>query len=159
MLAERHETLATVEWGTAGLVTQWLGEVVHTVGTDEKAPFRAGLVVGDIGALETLLPPVAGLAARHGPISGEVASAMASACREKAGADYGLAIGQFPPFEPQAAEPASYFFALASRSAVVVRSSPFAAHPAILVPRAGKQALNLLRLALLKDSALKEAAR
>ncbi|HVX15152.1 MAG TPA: CinA family nicotinamide mononucleotide deamidase-related protein [Pirellulales bacterium] len=152
LLTKRGQTLATIEWGTAGLLARWLGEVDH-VGADGHAAFRAGLVVGDIGALETLLPPVAGLAAQYGPISGEVAAAMASACREKTGADYGLAIGQFPPFVPQAAEPASYFFALASRGGVIVRSSPFAAHPAILVPRAGKQALNLLRLALLKESA------
>jgi hypothetical protein len=50
--------------------------------------------------------------------------------------------------DPQAANPQLSYFALASSDGVMTRSSPFAAHPAILKPRAAKQALNLLRLKL-----------
>jgi nicotinamide-nucleotide amidase len=143
LLAERGKTLATAEWGTAGLVAQWLGDVGRA-----EAVFRAGLVVSDVTALERLLQMPQDIVQRHGAISSEVAAAMASACRERADTDYGLAIGKFPAFNPQAAEPPHFYFALASREGVVCRSSPFAAHPSILKSRAGKQALNLLRLNL-----------
>lgn len=145
LLAERGETLATVEWGTAGLVGQWLGEVPNA-----GAVFRAGLIVGDARAVADLLHVPAELIERHGEASGEVATAMAAACREQTGADYGLAIGKFPTFDAHGDAANSSYFALATSEGVLTRSSAFAAHPAILKPRAGKQALNLLRLHLLE---------
>lgn len=147
LLAERGETLATVEWGTAGLLAHWLGDVI---GGGEV--FRAGLIVRDAAALKSLLHVADEVVARHVEAGGELAAAMASAAREQAGTDYGLAIGPLPPLVPAATEPAVYYFALASRDGVVTRSSPFAVHPAIVKPRAGKQALNLLRLQLLGSS-------
>lgn len=144
LLAERGETLATVEWGTAGLLAHWLGDVI---GGGEV--FRAGLIVRDATALNSLLHIGVEVVGRHAEAGGELAAAMASAAREQAGTDYGLAIGPLPPLVPAATEPAVYYFALASRDGVVTRSSPFAVHPAIVKPRAGKQALNLLRLQLL----------
>ncbi|HET6880957.1 MAG TPA: CinA family nicotinamide mononucleotide deamidase-related protein [Pirellulales bacterium] len=143
LLAGRSQTLATAEWGTAGLVAQWLGDIPSAA-----AVFRAGLIVSDASALEYLLKLPQSIAQQYGEISSEVAEAMATACRERANTDYGLAIGKFPAFDPTASEPPSYYFALASRGGVAVRSSPFAAHPSILKSRAGKQALNLLRLKL-----------
>ncbi|HEX7380453.1 MAG TPA: CinA family nicotinamide mononucleotide deamidase-related protein [Pirellulales bacterium] len=147
LLAERGETLATVEWGTAGLLAHWLGDVI---GGGEV--FRAGLIVRDGTALNNLLHVGEKVVERHAVAGGELAAAMASAAREQTGTDYGLAIGPLPPLEPAATEPAVYYFALASRDGVVTRSSPFAVHPAIVKPRAGKQALNLLRLQLLGSS-------
>ncbi|HEX7449150.1 MAG TPA: CinA family protein, partial [Pirellulales bacterium] len=73
--------------------------------------------------------------------------AMAQACRERAGADFGLAVGPFPHLDPAAA-PERVHFALATSETVFARSAPFAGHPAILKPRAAKQALNFLRLHL-----------
>lgn len=147
LLAERGETLATVEWGTAGLLAHWLGDVI---GGGEV--FRAGLIVRDATALKSLLHVGEKVVERHAEAGGELAAAMASAAREQTGTDYGLAIGPLPPLVPAATEPAVYYFALASRDGVVTRSSPFAVHPAIVKPRAGKQALNLLRLQLLGSS-------
>jgi nicotinamide-nucleotide amidase len=146
LLAERGETLAAAEWGTGGLMSQWLGEVPAS-----EAVFRAGLVVRDAAAFSAVLRLPTDVVEQHGATSGELATAMASAVRELSGAGYGLAIGQFPPFDARSSEAAPYFFALASSHGVVTRSSPFAAHPAILKPRAAKQALNLLRLQLLKQ--------
>ena len=145
LLAEGGETLATVEWGTAGLVAQWLGDVAAA-----DAVFRGGLTVGSAEAVGRLFPTVERTIKQHGEISGEVTAALASACRQQFDADYGLAVGKFPVFDAQTSDPPLYYFALASADGVMVRSSPFAAHPAILKARAGKQALNLLRLRLLQ---------
>lgn len=146
LLAERGKTLATVEWGTAGLVAHWLGEAA---GGAEV--FRAGLVVRDAQALKGLLGLGDEVSGRYGEVSGELTAAMALAARERSGCDYALAIGKFPPLEA-VAEATVYYFALASQEGAIIRSSPFAAHPAIWKPRAGKQALNLLRLQLLRAS-------
>lgn len=145
LLAERGQSVATVEWGTAGLVAQWLGEVAGS-----QDVFCAGLVVPDAAMVERLLHLSDGFVTRQGEMSSEMAAALASGVRQQTSADYGLAIGKFPPFGAETAEPATYYYALASQEGVVTRSSPFAAHPAILKPRAGKQALNLLRLQLLR---------
>lgn len=146
LLIERSETLATVEWGTAGMLAQCLSDVAGAA-----AVFRAGLVVADSDALTRFLQVPASIIEQHGEHSEEVAAAMAAAGRERAGADYGLAVGKLPAFDAQACEPESYYFALAWRDGVTTRSSHFAAHPAILKPRAGKQALNLLRLHLMRS--------
>jgi nicotinamide-nucleotide amidase len=145
LLAERGETLSTVEWGTAGLVAQWLGETPHA-----EAAFRAGLVVSDAPTAARLLNLPAEFIELQNEIRGETAAAMSMACRTQAATDYALAIGKFPAFDPRAEVPRVSYFALASALGVETRSSPFAAHPAILKPRAGKQALNLLRLHLLE---------
>ncbi|MGH7140742.1 MAG: CinA family nicotinamide mononucleotide deamidase-related protein [Pirellulales bacterium] len=159
LLAERSQTLATVEWGTAGLIAQWLGDVPTS-----EAVIRAGLIVRNIATLSDVLRLPAGAQQAEGAGNGDVAAAMAVAGRELANADYGLAIGKFPPcgagVPPAAAmqaehlhhnEAAHYSLALASSDGVMTRSSPFAAHPAVLKPRAAKQALNLLRLQLIKQ--------
>lgn len=145
LLSERNQTLATVEWGTAGLIAQWLGDVPAS-----EAVIRAGVVVRDSASLSAVLRLPADVQ-REGPGGGNMVAAMASAGRELAKADYGLAIGRFPLFDPHASEPQLYHFALASSDGVMTRSSPFAAHPAVLKPRAAKQALNLLRLQLIKQ--------
>jgi nicotinamide-nucleotide amidase len=145
LLAERNQTLATVEWGTAGLIAQWLGDVPAS-----DTVFRAGLVVRDTASLGALLRLSTDLQGEDAS-NGSLIAAMASAARELTKADYGLAIGKFPPFDPQVSEPQLYHFALASSDGVMTRSSPFAAHPAVLKPRAAKQTLNLLRLQLIKQ--------
>lgn len=143
LLAERQSTLATVEWGTAGLIAGWLGEV-----SGSGPVYRGGVVVNGRSGLSGLLQLPEQLIEQHDEAGGELTAAMATSCRERSGADYALAIGKFPDFDPQSAKPPLSYFALASADGVMTRSSPFAAHPAILKPRAGKQALNLLRLKL-----------
>jgi nicotinamide-nucleotide amidase len=69
LLRENKKTLATAEWGPAGLVAEWLA------GVDRSADaYRGGLVL--TGSTESV-------------------DAMAIACREQFDADYGLAIGPF----------------------------------------------------------------
>jgi nicotinamide-nucleotide amidase len=144
LLSEREATLATVEWGTGGLVAHWLGNVPGSAGV-----FRGGLVAGGLAGLGDLLAVPPGTAEP----SGEMAAALATACRERCGADYGLAVGGFLEKEPEKGKeesgPPPVFLALSSRDGVTARSAPFAAHPAIMRPLAAKQALNLLRLRLI----------
>lgn len=144
LLAERRATLATVEWGTAGLIAQWLGEAARSGDV-----YTAGMVVGSPAALVRLLDMSPNLVTEQNPTSAETVKAMAQACRERAGAGYGLAVGAFPSFDPTASVPEPVHIALATRDTVFVRSAPFAGHPAILKPRAAKQALDFVRLRLL----------
>jgi len=171
LLRRRRQTLATAEWGTDGMVADWLASAEEKVsGTffrngpsgasqkrsltpfppdDEGEVFLGGIVVPNEKGLSRALDVPAELVARHGPISAEVASAMASACRQRFGADYGLAVSAFPQFDPQAPEPKPMFLALASPVGVQVKPIPFAGHPDTLKVYCGKHALNLVRLTLL----------
>jgi len=177
MLRERGQTLAAAEWGTAGLVTDWLGGVEGAGGT-----FLGGVVATNEAACRKLLGmgnEVAGAA--HD--AEEYVSAMATACRERFGADFGLSIGPFPsavvkkwglapsrhvqspqdrcqarclsPFfhNPAAAAPASepppLHFALASAAGVRRLHISSGIHPALVRIYCAKHALNFVRLAML----------
>jgi nicotinamide-nucleotide amidase len=151
LLNEQHETVAVAEWATDGLVSQWLAEAA--TGSDS---FRGGLVTRDIAILKSLLSIEA---ATDTLASSQAASAMARAIRERMDADYGLGIASFPEEGPQLPDAAATVFsrertgtlhvALATRDNVRAQAFPVASHPAITKARAAKQALNLLRLALL----------
>jgi nicotinamide mononucleotide (NMN) deamidase PncC len=88
----------------------------------------------------------------------ETASAMARAVQQKTDADYGLGIAAFPTrrAETPIATAASHVdtngtlhVALASGDNVRVKGFPIATHPSITKARSAKQALNMLRLALI----------
>jgi nicotinamide-nucleotide amidase len=131
LLREQQKTLATAECGTSGRLGHWLSELDEAVGV-----YRGGMVAAPDTSAEIL---AAGeTLARNG----------AQACREQFGADYGLAIGPIPAGADDAT--ATFYFALASDDGVIVRTGSAAIHPAILKDLAAKQALNLLRLHLLR---------
>jgi len=132
LLRQRKQTLATVEWGTAGLVADWLGAAAQG-----DPCYRGGLVLAD----ETTVQRVLG--------GSTDVLAMAEACRTRFGADYGLCAGPFPVPDPPPAEPKPFHYALAGPSGVTVQAIPFAAHPALLKVLCAKHVLNLARLALL----------
>jgi nicotinamide-nucleotide amidase len=142
-LRQQGATLATVEGGTAGMVADWLGQVP---GADTC--YRGGLVAPHSAAIVQLLGLEPELLARHSLASSEAAQAMAAACRNRFGADYGLAVSGFPEVAPEASEPKPVYFALAGPGGARVKSIPFALHPAILTVYCAKHALNLVRLAL-----------
>ena len=79
----------------------------------------------------------------------ETAAAMATACRKQFGADFGLAISEFPAFDPNAKKPAEYCFAVASAEGVHTKAAPYVTHPSILKVLGAKRAMNFLRLRLL----------
>jgi nicotinamide-nucleotide amidase len=150
LLNDRGRSVAVAEWGTDGLVTQWLAEAAGGSNC-----LRAGIVVRDTSTLKNLLqidvdPDAAA--------TQETANSIARAARQVSGAQYGLGIAAFPTNGreiPTAATAqmidmsGTLHVALASGDNVRVKSFPIATHPAIMKTRSAKQALNLLRLALL----------
>jgi nicotinamide-nucleotide amidase len=146
LLAQRGQTLATAEIGTAGLAAKCLGDV-----PDERGCYLAGHVLPTSAALLKQLGLSAEVLAGHPLASGKVVEALASRSRELVDADYGLAVSAFPPSDAAGQPPGRVYFGLATRMGVIHRSTPFAGHPAILKSRAAKQALNMLRLELLGE--------
>jgi nicotinamide-nucleotide amidase len=146
LLVQKGQTLATIEWGTGGQIAHWLSEVPQA-----RERYLGGLVVTSRQMLMDRIDVPAKVIEQHGVVSRQVTEAMAVGVQRRLECDYALAVSEFPVYTPEAAEPEPVFFALASPQGVVVRQSPFAGHPSILKIRAAKQALNLLRLALLNE--------
>jgi nicotinamide-nucleotide amidase len=154
LLNERQQTVAVAEWATDGLVSQWLAEAA--VGSD---CFRGGIVVREVAMLRSLLGVE--IQSKNSP-NETTAQAMAKAVREKCKASYGLAIAAIPatgPTEPTAAAgpyrgelSGTLHIALAAEDNVRAKGFPLASHPAITKARSAKQALNMLRLAMLNTS-------
>ncbi len=143
LLQEYGKTLCSVEYATAGTIAGWLS---RAAAGDQH--YLGGRVLRSTAMLEQELGDSRGLVAETGAASREVAERLASLCRTTSGADYGLAVGPFPPLgENDPAQP--YHFALATPEKVVVKASTMAGHNSIWIPRAAKAALNLLRLELL----------
>jgi nicotinamide-nucleotide amidase len=145
LLLEKNQTLATAEWGTGGMLADWLSEVA---GADRC--YLGGVVVAGDAALQRALSVPADLIAQYTARSSEVVRAMAAGCRSRFGADFGLATGRFPEPDPAAPEPRPTFVGLAARGGVEVRSFPFAGHPATLKVLSAKRALNVARLAMME---------
>ncbi len=142
LLKEQGKTLATVECGTAGTLTQWLSRAAA------GSPSYVGgqVIIGD-AMLRRTLGTRGALFDQFGPASREVCEALAQECLTQSGADYALAIG---PFSSEATKnpDVPFYFALATPEGVTLKASSLAGHPTIWVPRAAKMALNLLRLTL-----------
>jgi len=119
LLRQNKQTLAVYEWGTCGLISQWLAEC--------EAPdvFRFGDVCSD-RTTWTDDPPVT-----------------------LDGVDYHLWVGSGPSIESATVQAGRIAVILDYHGKTVRRDVAFAGHPEILRPRAAKQVLNLLRLHLL----------
>jgi nicotinamide-nucleotide amidase len=156
LLNERRQSLAVAEWATDGLIAQWLAEAARG-----SRCFRGGVVVREAATIEALLE----VAATDGTTSdAATATAMARAIRDKCGADWGLGVASFPTVghEPSVAttEAASKLeltgtlhVALATADNAQTKGFRVASHPAITKTRSAKQALNMLRLAMLNRNA------
>ena len=155
LLRQRGETLATAEWGTAGLVTRWLRTVADDNVSDGRGPFLGGVVARGEGLRAALDLPRNALPADVGDEtvgekeSEELVRQMAIACRRRFASDHGLAIGPFPVSNAGDTEPPQVFAALATSQGVLTKSLPYAAHPTIREIFFAKHALNLVRLTLL----------
>ena len=138
LLADRGKTMAAAEWATEGRIAQWLEAVPRN-----STQFLGGLVVRSLEQLDT-----SRLDPETLPHDAAVAVALAEQVRQKTGADCGLAVSAYPP-DPDRADS---HVCIAIASAEHTRKLRFgcASHPAILIPRTAKQALNALRLELLK---------
>ena len=144
LLHQRGDTLAVAEWGTAGLVGQWLGAAAAP-----RDPFLGGVVATSQAARRRMLNVPSDDVPGSTVAEILVVEAMAAACRHRFGADWGLAVGRFPPRDTTAVEPRVAFAALAGPAGVERKDIPVSGHPAILRAFSAKSALNLLRLALL----------
>jgi nicotinamide-nucleotide amidase len=145
LLRRQNKSLATVEWGTGGLLADWLGDLDAAQGF-----YLGGLAVTGHPALHRVLDVPADLLARQETAGGEIVELMAVRCRERFGADLGLAVGRFPKIDGHAAEPKPVFIALAASGGAKRRSVPLAGHPATLRVMMAKHALNMVRLELLE---------
>jgi nicotinamide-nucleotide amidase len=147
LLDEQKQHLATVEWGTGGLIARYLSSV------KELQPwYLGGLLVPNPTAAAKLLEIPSSLWTEHKPTSAAAAEAMAVAMRDHTGAELGLAVSDIPHLPDAGHEPESFHVALATPTGVQSRGFAYAAHPAIAQPLAAKRALNYLRLALAATS-------
>jgi nicotinamide-nucleotide amidase len=140
LLGERCQTLAVVEWGTAGIVTQWLSEC-----EEAKGVFAGGLVLQSLAAADAISHGISKSPCADNPASPPFMKVLALAARLQFGVDWLLAIGPIPT----SAEHREVTVALASSDAVALKAVPYAGHPAILRDRTAKQALDFLRKQLL----------
>jgi nicotinamide-nucleotide amidase len=89
---------------------------------------------------------------QYGPISSEVALAIAKGCRQRFGTNFALAVTDwhdFDPDDPLAPVPAS-FVALAGPKGTKVEKVQHFGDPAIAKSRTAKVAMNMLRLHLIQ---------
>ncbi|WP_425616501.1 CinA family nicotinamide mononucleotide deamidase-related protein [Anatilimnocola sp. NA78] len=142
-LKSRGQTVAVVEWGTAGLIGHWLGECA-----DCASVLKGSLMLRDAAGITLLSNLAADMAQMMGLSAEGTLSVVAQAARERFESDFALVIGPFPPVVDKTAEPGNVTLAVACPTGVITRQVPFTGHPDILKPRAAKQALNLLRLAI-----------
>lgn len=152
LLAARGKSLAVAEWATDGLVSEWLAEAA---GANEC--FRGGVVVHNLATLSGL---VGATVSAESATSAETAERMARSIQRSMGADFGLGIAAFPtsgqPVRTAATTSridmgGTLHVALASGDNVRVKAFPIATHPSITKTRSAKQALNMVRLAMLNQ--------
>jgi nicotinamide-nucleotide amidase len=99
-LLARHETLATAESLTGGLVAATLVEIPGV-----SAVFRGGLVVYATELKHLLAGVREDLLAERGPVDPDVALALAAGARERCGADWGVATTGVAGPDPQDGKP------------------------------------------------------
>ncbi len=157
LLRARNQTLATAEWGSGGMIAHWLSEV-----NGSRACYLGGTVFSNEKILHDLVAvrPSSGTPDQARTMKALVEQ-TAAACREQFGADYGLAVGDLPSAVSSSqsvgggvssgGEPPQLWCALATDRGVKAVAAPYIGHPDILKARGGKQALNLLRLALVRS--------
>ncbi len=97
---ERHETLATAESLTGGLLAATIVEIPGVSGV-----YRGGLVVYATELKAALAGVPEDLLAERGPVDPDVAAALAEGGRRRCGADWGLATTGVAGPEPQDGKP------------------------------------------------------
>jgi nicotinamide-nucleotide amidase len=99
-LVDRHETLATAESLTGGLVAATIVEIPGV-----SSVFRGGLVVYQTELKHLLAGVPEKLLAERGPVDPDVAAALAGGARERCRADWGVATTGVAGPEPQDGKP------------------------------------------------------
>lgn len=141
LLDSRQATVAAVEWGTAGQVALWLAEAAGHWPRN-----RGGCVVPSLAAANALLDRAGIDLPRDAPLDQRLIG-LCRAGQHQFGADYILVTGPLP-----ASGTDRFSAALATPDGITVRSFPAVPHPSLRRVLPAKQALNLLRLALLGET-------
>jgi nicotinamide-nucleotide amidase len=116
-LIDRHETLATAESLTGGLVAATVVEIPGV-----SAVYRGGLVVYATELKHILAGVPQALLDERGPVDPDVAGALAEGARERCGADWGVATTGVAGPEPQDGKPVGLVYvAVAGASGTEVR--------------------------------------
>ena len=139
LLRQRGQRLAICEWGTGGLLSRWLSSALCA------ETLHAALVVSGHAALQDLFvsaPPAAD--------QSELLRWIVGQLRRRFPVEYALAIGPLP--DPDHPDPRIYL-GLSSPRGVVVVDRAYRGHPDVVLERAAKQALDLLRHELSSDHA------
>ena len=147
LLKLRRASLSTAESGTGGLLAHRLTGVPGF-----ESCYMGGVVVPTNVAKRELVSVDPMLIRQYGPISEEVALAIAKGCRQRFGTHFALAVTEWPEFDPDdplATVPAS-FVALAGPKHAQVEKVQHFGDPAIAKSRTAKVAMNLLRLHLIE---------
>ncbi len=148
VLLEAHGlSLATLECGSTGQMTQWLGELpVQSTG------YQGGWVIPHPGLLDTCWQEKD--TSRLSSVTAEelVRRIAQDAC-QRLETDMVLVLGPEPTNTAWNHTDDRIHYALAIGTEVHCSSSPYRGHPAILRARSAKQALNFLRLTLGSASA------
>ena len=147
LLQLRRATLSTAESGTGGLLAHRLTGVAGF-----ESCYMGGVVVPTNTAKRELVSVDPMLIRQYGPISQEVALAIAKGCRQRFGTNFALAVSEWPAFDPDdplAPVPAS-FVALAGPKGAKVEQVQHFGDPDIAKSRTAKVAMNLLRLHLIE---------
>ncbi|SBT53426.1 CinA family protein [Micromonospora auratinigra] len=108
-LHERHETLATVESLTGGLLASAIVEIAGVSGI-----YRGGLIVYATELKSRLADVPEDLLAERGPVDPDVAAALAEGGRRRCGADWGLATTGVAGPEPQDGKPVGLVYVAAA---------------------------------------------
>lgn len=144
LLKERQQTVAVAECATDGLLDHWLADA-----DAESSTLVGGVVLHEPESLSTLMD-----IRDTEPASASTAETMARVVCERTGADFGLAVGALPAGAHYSADQelaGTLHIALAAGDNVRVKEFPLGGHPAMVRARAAKQALNMLRLAIINQ--------
>jgi nicotinamide-nucleotide amidase len=152
LLTKKRKTLATAEGVTAGLVASRLGQVPGA-----SAIFCGGMVAYDNRLKIEMLAVPSKLIEEQGAVSAAVAEAMAVGCRTRFRTDVAVStVGVAGPESGGPSLPVGLVFAaLASERGVKSQQFSWMGSRTEVQDRAAKLALNLVRLHLLDQAALR----
>ena len=136
----RHETFATAESLTGGLVAATVVEIPGV-----SAVFRGGLVVYATDLKHALAGVPEQLLADRGPVDPDVARALAAGARDRCGADWGLATTGVAGPDPQDGKPVGLVYvAVAGPGGQAVRELRLTGDRAVIRTESVTAVLNLL---------------
>jgi nicotinamide-nucleotide amidase len=148
-LAERSQTLATIELGTHGLLALGLADLRH-----DREVVKGSLVFADADQASSWLAHTINSPIETRPNEAEWLEILAIRTREMFQADFCLVVGTIIPTNESGDLPEHLHVGFVSANQVQIERRLTAGHPDIIRPRAAKQALDLLRLYLNKQAAV-----